>query len=48
MYKRQLYGKKKKPTDLSPVHFIKLELNDANGNLGELAECGERVDVGDR
>ena len=33
LYEFELYGKKKKPTDLSPVHFIKLELNDANGNL---------------
>lgn len=33
LFEFEVYGKKKKPTDLSPVHFIKLELNDAKGNL---------------
>ncbi len=33
LYEFELYGRKKKPTDLTPVHFIKLELNDENGQL---------------
>ena len=32
LYEFELYGRKKKPTDLTPVHFIKLELNDETGN----------------
>ena len=33
LYEFELYGRKNKPTDLTPVHFIKLELNDENGQL---------------
>lgn len=33
LYEFELYGRKKKVTGLSPVHFIKLELTDAEGRL---------------
>ena len=33
LYEIEVYDTKKKPTDLTPVHFVKLELTDADGNL---------------
>lgn len=33
LYEIELYGKNKVKTDLSPVHFLKLQLTDNNGNI---------------